>query len=46
MTNQERQSGVTEVVLKGATQGLDRRRHEVVLLTDQAGHQTIRMRFS
>ena len=46
MTNQERQSEVTEVVLKGATQGLDRRRHEVVLLTDQAGHQTIRMRFS
>ena len=46
MTNQERQSGVTEVVLKGAIQGLDRRRREVVLLTDQAGHQTIRMRFS
>ena len=41
-----KQPGVTEVVLKGATQGLDRRRHEVVLLTDQAGHQTIRMRFS
>ena len=35
-----------EVVLKGATRGQDRRRREVVLLTDQAGHQMIRMIFS
>ena len=38
VTNQERQPGVTEVVLNGATRGLDGRRREVVLLTDQAGN--------
>ena len=38
VTNQERQPGVTEVVLNGSTRGLDGRRREVVLLTDQAGN--------
>ena len=32
--NQERQPGVTEVVLNGAPHSLDGRRREVVLLTD------------
>ena len=44
--NQERQPGVTEVVLNSAARGLDGRRRQVVLLTDQAGNQSIRMRFS
>ena len=46
MTNQERQLGVTEVVQNSATKGLDRWKRELVLLTDQVGHQMIEMRFS
>ena len=46
MTNQERQPRVTEVVQNSATKGLDRWRRELVLLTDQVGHQMIKMRFS
>ena len=38
VTNQEKQPGVTEVVLNRGTRGLDGRRQEVVLLTDQAGN--------
>ena len=40
----ERQQEVTEVVLKGVTQELDGRRRKVVLFTDQAVRQTVRMR--
>ena len=40
----ERQQGVTEFVLKGVTQELDGRRREVVLFTDQAVRQAVRMR--
>ena len=41
----KKQAGVTEVVLKGVTKEADGRRREVVVFTDQAGRQTVRMRF-
>ena len=41
----EKQPGVTEVVLKGVTKEADRRKRKVVLFTDQAGRQTVKMRF-
>jgi hypothetical protein len=41
-----REAGVTEVVQNSATKGLDIWRHELVLLTDQVGHQMNKMRFS
>ena len=40
-----KQTGVTEVVLKGVTKEADGRSREVVLFTDKSGCQTVRMRF-
>ena len=41
-----KQTGVTEVVLRGVTREADGRNREVVLFTDRAtGRQTVRMRF-
>ena len=41
----EKQPGGTEVVLKGVTKEADRRKRKVVLFTDQAARQTVKMRF-